>query len=317
MTRKKSAKQYIAEALQVLAALDMPRAQQNERSALCLLALIDLIPGKAWNEGSNPLIGVSPIMEWAEANYKKSYAPNTRETIRRQTLHQFLDAGLALYNPDKLDRPVNSPHAVYQIAPDALNLLRTFGTPTWRTALESFQSKVVSLAARYAKERDMHLVPVSIAAGQTIQLSAGEHSELIKSIVEQFAPRFAPGSDLIYVGDTGDRWGYFAKPRLKDLGVVVDNHGKMPDVVLFYAQRNWLFLIESVTSHGPVDSKRHDELSQLFKASKAGLVFVTAFPSRRVMVRYLTEISWETEVWCAEAPTHLIHFNGDRFCGPR
>ena len=119
----------------------------------------------------------------------------------------------------------------------------------------------------------------------------------------------------IYAGDTGDKWGYFDAPLLSDLGVSVDSHGKMPDVVLFCPKRNWLLLVGSVTSHGPVDGKRHTELSQLFANSKAGLVYVTAFPNRSIMGRYLGEIAWETEVWVADAPSHLIHFNGERFLG--
>ena len=74
--------------------------------------------------------------------------------------------------------------------------------------------------------------------------------------------------------------------------------------------------MESVTSHGPVDGKRHAELAQLFAESTAGLVFVTAFPDRVVMSQYVGEIAWETEVWVADAPSHLIHFNGVRFLGP-
>ena len=139
---------------------------------------------------------------------------------------------------------------------------------------------------------------------------------LIKAIIEEFAPRFVPGGVLIYAGDTGDKWGYFDKESLAMLGVAVDGHGKMPDVVLYYPERNWLLLIESVTSHGPVDGKRHEELGRLFAASNAGLVYVTAFPSRAVMTRYLVEIAWESEVWCADAPSQLIHFNGERFLGP-
>ena len=132
----------------------------------------------------------------------------------------------------------------------------------------------------------------------------------------EFAPRFVPGGMLIYAGDTGEKWGYFDKNCLTKLGVDVDGHGKMPDVILYYPDKNWLLLIESVTSHGPVDGKRHAELANLFLGSKAGLVYVTAFPSRPRMARYLREIAWETEVWCAEAPSHLIHFNGARFLGP-
>jgi hypothetical protein len=157
---------------------------------------------------------------------------------------------------------------------------------------------------------------VEIAPGKKITLSPGEHSELIRAIIEEFAPRFVPGSLLVYAGDTGDKWGYFDAPLLAELGIDVDSHGKMPDVVLHFAEMGWLLLVESVTSHGPVDGKRHDELAKLFAGSRAGLVYVTAFPSRAIMGRYLGEIAWETEVWVADAPSHLIHFNGVRFLGP-
>ncbi len=259
----------ISQAQTVLLGLGLPRAQHNERSALCLLALLDLSPGKNWAQASNPLIGITPMMEWMRTHYQKEYAPNTRETVRRQTLHQFVAAGLALYNPDDLARPVNSPKAVYQIAP-----------------------------------------------GQHIALSPGGHSELIRAIVEEFAPRFAPGSTLLYAGDTADKWCYFNPEGLAALGVVVDAHGKMPDVVLHFGAKNWLLLVESVISHGPVDGKRHAELTRLFAGAKAGLVYVTAFPTRALMSRYVADIAWETEVWVADAPSHLIHFNGTRFLGP-
>jgi hypothetical protein len=303
-------------AQQVLAALGLPHAQQNERSALCLLALLDLTPGKHWAQASNPLMGITPIMDWAREHYDKDYAPNTRETVRRQTVHQFVDAGLACYNPDKPDRPVNSPHAKYQIEPAAVALLRTLGTKAWHDNLAAYLAGRETLVARYAMEREQNRVPVRIAKGKTITLSAGEHSKLIRAIVENFAPRFAPGAVLVYVGDTGEKWGYFDAPGLAGLGIEVDAHGKMPDVMLYDVRRNWLLLVESVTSHGPVDGKRHSELAKLFDGAGAGLVYVTAFPSRAVMTRYLGVIAWETEVWCADAPSHLIHFNGDRFLGP-
>lgn len=307
---------YIKAAHQIIIALGLPRAQQNERSALSLLALLNLTPGKAWADAENPLVGITPIMDWAREHYGKEYAPNTRETFRRQTMHQFCDAGIALYNPDKPDRPVNSPKAVYQIEPAALALLRTFGTPAWHDSLTAYLTERETLVARYAKEREHNRIPVEIAPGKEITLSPGEHSELIRAIIEDFAPRFAPGSVLVYAGDTGDKWGYFDAPLLAGLGVDVDSHGKMPDVVLHYTARNWLLLVESVTSHGPVDGKRHAELAALFAGSTAGLVYVTAFPNRAVMGRYLGDIAWETEVWVADAPSHLIHFNGERFLGP-
>lgn len=306
----------IDDALTVLVQLGLPRTQQNERSALCLLALLNLSPDKKWKQAKNSLIGITPIMDWIREHYAKNYAPNTRETVRRQTMHQFVSAGLALYNPDDSTRPVNSPKAVYQIAPVALALLKTYGTRAWKANLATNLAKGKTLAARYAKDRNLNCIPVKIAPRKTIRLSPGKHSTLIKAIIEDFAPRFAPGSVLIYAGDTGKKWGYFAEADLTQLGVTVDAHGKMPDVVLYYPERDWLLLVESVTSHGPVDGKRHEELAQLFASASAGLVYVTAFPNRALMARYVPEIAWETEVWVADAPSHLIHFNGIRFLGP-
>ena len=312
----KAAERKIVAALEILQKLDVPRAQQNERSALCLLALLNLSPNKKWEQAENPLVGITPIMDWAREHYKKDYAPNTRETVRRQTMHQYVSAGFALCNPDKPKRPVNSPKTIYQIEPATLELMRTYGTRSWKGLLAKYLAQRQTLAARYAHERELAMIPVKIAPGKKITLSPGSHSELIRAIIEDFGPRFVPGGRLIYAGDTGDKWGYFDETLLENLGVSVDLHGKMPDVVLYCPKRNWLLLVESVTSHGPVDGKRHDELTNLFTGSTVGLVYVTAFPSRSIMARYLPEIAWETEVWVADAPSHLIHFNGVRFLGP-
>jgi hypothetical protein len=195
-------------------------------------------------------------------------------------------------------------------------LLRSYGTAQWQSNLKVYLAERETLVAKYVKKREQNRIPVEIVPGKETTLSPGEHSELIRAIIMDFAPRFAPGSLLIYAGDTGDKWGYFEPARLAELGVKVDSHGKMPDVILYFTEKNWLLLVESVTSHGPVDGKRHAELAKLFAGSKAGLVYVTAFPNRLIMGRYLGEIAWETEVWVADSPSHLIHFNGVRFLGP-
>ncbi len=193
MTTKKL---LLAQALQVLIALGLPRAQQNERSAVTLLALLGLRPRLTWVDAGNPLIGITPIMEWAKTHYDKTYAPNTRETVRRYTMHQLVEAGIALYNPDQPQRPVNSPKAVYQIAPDALELIRQYGRTDWSVNLDTYLSCRSTLVQQYAAARQQQQVPVKIADGITISLTPGAHSRLIKSIIEDFAPRFAPGRRL-------------------------------------------------------------------------------------------------------------------------
>jgi hypothetical protein len=306
----------IADAIKILEILGLPRAQQNERSALSLLAILNLTAEKKWYQVENPLIDITPIMDWIRDHYQKDYAPNTRETIRRQTMHQFVNAGIALYNPDNPVRAVNSPKAVYQIDSLTLDLLRSFETKDWTVKLKNYYSQRQTLLTRYARERELNRIPVKFSRSEKILLSPGEHSELIKAVIEEFGSRFVPGGILIYAGDTGNKWAYFDRKMLAKLGVTADSHGKMPDVVIYYPDKSWLILVEAVTSHGPVDGKRHEELKNLFATSSAGLVFVTAFPNRSLMARYLSEIAWETEVWTADAPSHLIHFNGVRFLGP-
>ena len=139
---------------------------------------------------------------------------------------------------------------------------------------------------------------------------------LIKDIVEKFCPHFTPGALVVYLGDAGEKHKIHDANYLQNLDIVVDPHGKMPDVIVHLPAKNWLVLIEGVTSHGPINIKRHNELKILFGKGTAPLVFVTAFASRKAMVKHLSEIAWETEVWIAESPSHLIHFNGERFLGP-
>lgn len=305
-----SIKSRIGEALEILVALGFPRGQLNERSALTLLAFLDLKPSDSWQAAKAPLRGVTPIMEFMAQEYGKQYKPNTRETVRRQTVHQFLDAGLIVANPDNPDRPVNSPKTVYQIEESALELLKTYTSPQWDKNIRTYLASIETLKQRYAQERQMARIAVVIE-GELKTLSPGGQNILVEKIVNEFAPRFTPRGKLIYVGDTDEKFAHFNESALAALGITIDSHGKMPDVIIHFTTKNWLVLIEAVTSHGPIDPKRKAELEYLFRNSIADLVLVTAFLSRKAMVEYLPEISWETDVWVAEDKTHLIHFNGE------
>ncbi len=307
----------IAEALSILKALGMPNEQLNDRTAICLLALLDLPPKRSWGDAKNPMLGIRAILDFAREKLNRNYAENTRESVRKYSVKQLVSAGVLLHNPDKPDRAVNSSDNCYQVEGHALALLRQFGSKTWGRSLETYLAVRGTLAAQYAHTRELHRIPVRVKAGQEITLSAGDHSDLIRSIIEDFGSFFVPGGELVYVGDTGTKWGYFDQELLTSLGVKVGHHGKMPDVVIFYRKKNWLILVEAAASGGPVDGGRHAELAKLFKNSKAGLVYVTAFPDRgEVFRKFLAVVAWETEVWCASDPTHLIHFNGVRFLGP-
>jgi len=306
----------VEEAIDVLNQLQFPRQQRNERSALTLLALLDLTPDKDWSEAADPMRGITKLMDLMAEHYGKQYAPNTRETVRRQTVHQFLAAGLLLLNPDEPDRPTNSAKTVYRVSPPSLRLLRAYGTADWAVELIHYRRRIESLRERYALERDLQRIPVTLPEGQPVSLSPGGQNELVARIVEDFCPVFTPGGAVLYIGDADEKFAIHDEDRLQKLGITLDEHGKMPDLFIHHVRRDWLVLIEAVTSHGPVNPKRREVLRDLFSATSAGLVFVTEFENRRTLAKYVADISWETEVWVAEDPTHLIHFDGERFLGP-
>jgi len=198
-----------------------------------------------------------------------------------------------------------------------LNVIHRFGTTEWQDNVKEFRRQQPNLIEIYRRTWGRTLIPLTLPDGRVLDLSPGEHNELQAAIVKEFAPRFAPGAYLLYLGDTANKMLHVETERLSTLGVPVTQHDKLPDVVLYEQQREWLFLIEAVTSHGPMSDTRVQQLILMLANCTAESIFVSAFPDLKTFKKYISEIAWETEVWIAENPDHLIHFNGDKFLGPR
>lgn len=306
----------LRDAMEILRALGFTARQSNEVAGYTLLAMLDLKPSQPWNEAAEPLRGITPIIDFVAEAYGVRYAPNTRETIRDEAVKYFVEAGMLIRNPDDPNRPTNSGKTVYQIEPTAQELFRSSGTLEWNGKLKSYLSARDRIRKELLRERKLTRIPVRLPSGKTVTISPGGQNPLIKTVVEEFCSCFVPGGTIVYIGDAEDKFLHLDTDYLKELGVLIPAPAKMPDLVVHDTKRNWLLLIEAVTSAGPVDGKRRKELKELFSGCKAGLVFVTAFSTREIMRSFLTQISWETEVWVAEDPEHLIHFNGERFLGP-
>ncbi|MCX7009751.1 MAG: BsuBI/PstI family type II restriction endonuclease [Kiritimatiellaeota bacterium] len=312
----KARKQKVREAVAFLQQVGFGSRQTNDTAAYSLLSCLGLTPEKEWLEASDPLVGITPIIEFVRQHYGVKYAPNTRETIRDEAVKHFVGTGLLLRNPDNPDRPTNSGKTVYQIEPAALKLAQSFGHLDWPTNLESYlQSKAV-IVGELRRRRELAMIPVRFPNGETVALSPGGQNPLIKEVIEQLCPRFSADGVVVYIGDSENKFLHLDSDYLHKLGVTVPAPAKMPDVIIHDVRRNWLLLIEAVSSAGPVDAKRRGELKELFRGCTAGLVFVSAFATRAEMRAFLTQISWETEVWIAEDPAHMIHFNGERYLGP-
>jgi hypothetical protein len=308
----------IEEAQTILGELGLPNAQKNEISGYTLLALCNIKENDKWSNAWRKSHGVTKgIMAFISENYHKEYAPNTRETFRRQVLHQFVQAGIADYNPDSPNLPVNSPNAHYSISEIALDTIKSYRTRNWKKAIVHFKKEVGELKLMYSKSREMSRVPIVLANGKVLLLSPGKHNKVQAAIVEEFASRFAQGSELLYLGDTENKDLYIEKEKLENIGIPITEHSKLPDVVIFDAAKNWLYLIEAVTSHGPMSPKRVLELGEFLKNCNYGKIFVSAFPDFTEFKKHTSEIAWDTEVWIMDFPEHMIHFNGDRFLGPR
>ena len=309
-------KKRLAETIKALTALQFGSRQRNEVAAYTLLAMLDLKADATWAEADAPLRGITPVIEFIANFYGVRYAPNTRETIRDEAVKYFAEEGLLLRNPDDPNRPTNSGKTVYQVEPTALNLLRKVGTDTWALALKQYLASRENIKSEITRRRDLARVPVTLPDGEKVALSPGGQNPLIKAIIEEFCPIFVPGGAVIYIGDTENKFVHLETADLTALGVSLDSAAKIPDVIVYHTAKNWLLLIEAVTSAGPVDGKRRKELKELFAGCKAGLVFVTAFENRATMRNFVSQIAWESEVWIAEDPNHMIHFNGERFLGP-
>lgn len=303
----------IDEGINLLAALGLPRAQQNERSALTLLAMLDVKPKSKWASANKRNIRIHDILLFIEKEYKKKYAENTRETIRRQTLHQFEQAGVVERNTDDPYRPTNSPNTVYCVSDEALAVAKTYRTGDWDAAVSSFISSKGSLVERYEKRKKKSELSLIIGSGRKLKFSPGKHNELQIKIIEELKPRFAPSSEVIYVGDTARKSLEVDKGALEKLNIPFSDHDKLPDVVLYDKTKNHVLLIEAVTSHGPISPKRQIELQKTLKDCKAVKIFISAFPNFKEFKRHIDNIAWETEVWIATNPDHMVHFNGPKF----
>lgn len=302
----------IDEAKQILNALQVPEQQQNAMCCCVLLAMAGLVKENSWQDATNEWIRIHDVIAFTNNNYGTTYAENSRETFRKQAMHHFRNAAFIEDN----GKATNSPNYRYRLTGEMLELVRSFGTDRWKVELASFQANHETLIQLYASKITRQKMPVKIN-GRNFTFSPGAHNQLQKAIIEEFAPRFAPNSECLYVGDTIKKDLVKNEDRLRELGFTITLHDKMPDVVLYLEEKKWLYFIESVTSVGPMDPKRIKEIEEMTASVTAGKIYVTAFLDFKTFKKFSESLAWETEVWVADMPDHMIHLNGDKFLGPR
>lgn len=292
--------------------LRVPEKQQSDLCCYVLLAMTNIKKRDSWSGASNEWIRIHDVIAYIKENYGVSYAENSRETFRKQAMHHFRNAAFIEDN----GLATNSPNYRYRLTDETLRTIQQFGTKGWCSARDAFLGLHESLLDLYASKRAIRKMPVHIN-GADFTFSPGKHNELQKAIIEEFAPRFAPNTECLYVGDTIAKDLVKNEDKLRDLGFEITLHDKMPDVVLYSVEKDWLYFIESVTSVGPMDPKRIKEIEEMTANVSAGKVYVTAFLDFKTFKKFSETLAWETEVWIADMSDHMIHLNGDKFLGPR
>ena len=300
------------QAKDILASLEVPGKQQNDMCCYVLLAMSDITEANEWQTATNNWIRIHDVIQFTGENFGVAYAENSRETIRKQAMHHFRNAAFIEDN----GKATNSPNYRYRLTGEMLSLIQSYGTPAWEGKLHAFLDGHDTLIDLYASKKEMRKMPVKIN-GEDFTFSPGKHNQLQKAIIEEFAPRFAPNSECLYVGDTIEKDLVKHDTKLRELGFEITLHDKMPDVVLYAEDKNWIYFVESVTSVGAMEPHRVREIEEMTKNVTAGKIYVTAFLDFKTFKKFSEDLAWETEVWIADMPDHMIHLNGDKFLGPR
>lgn len=258
---------------------------------------------------------IHDIIEFIKNFYNKEYAENTRETIRKNNLHLWLEnePPIVIKNADDPNRPTNSGKTNYCVTDEVINLVKHLEN---EEEYKELLNQIKNVSKKTIISSNPGEIEIDIE-GEKYKLSPGKHNFLQKLILEEFRKYFAPNTRVVYIGDTSNKMLYKNEEILKQLSLNLSEHDKLPDVILYDEEKNWLYLIEAVTSHGPIDEKRLKQLQSKFSEVNAGKIYITAFLDRKDFRKFSEDLAWETEIWIATDPEHLIHFNGDKFIGPR
>jgi type II restriction enzyme len=313
--------QLINETLHILVNLGIPSdrtPRRLERMAMAFLAVANVKDSKDWPKVEDETQGRSlrtrEIIEYVNANFGEQISSGSYDDIRRKDLKMPVLGGIIVQT--KPDSARNDSTRGYALSSEYASLIRQFGQSDWEQNVKEFLKERTTLAVQLSTPRSLTLLPVTLPSGLSLEFTTGKHNELQKAIIEQFLPRYGYGAELLYVGDAANKFLFLEKEKLESINFFELSHGELPDIIAYSHQKNWLYLIEAVHTSGPISDIRLLELKNLTQKCTAEIIYVTAFLTKGTFRKFSTQIAWETEVWIAESPDHLIHFDGEKFMGP-
>jgi len=317
-----SVQSIIEEAIDILSAVDIPILEQTERRkeriAMAFLAVAGVAVDwkKAQGLEEKRILKTRDIISFINEHFEENISSGSYDDIRRKDLKLLVLAGIIVNSADNPNAATNNPTRGYSLEPHFKYLITTYKTNDWEKNWQKYVANQISLKALLARNRKIEKVPVILPNGQLLEFSAGQHNILQKQIIEEFLPKFGQGCQLLYVGDTSNKMLFMEETVLRKLDFFLNPHNELPDVIAYNVSKKWLYLIEAVHSSGAINEIRLLELKELTKNCPVEIIYVTAFLNKNVFKKWILEIAWETEVWIADNPNHLIHFDGQKFLGP-
>lgn len=312
-------RKLIVSMFDVLYAIGIPLDEEGDRTKIRIAEAALAVAGikgsfaEAISSDEGAFLTTRQIIEYENKYLEGKYSPGSYDDIRRNHLIMLTMAGYVI-NSSQLDtQATNNPTRGYAASPAFAELLRAYGTSYWNDALEIFKRKSEELKELLARKRELERIPVKLPSGVEVRLSAGEHNVLQRDIIQKFLPNFGMGAEILYLGDTTDKYLIREDEKLKAINFFELEHEELPDVVAYSPQKNLLFMIEAVHSSGQMDEIRVKKLKDKLKTCPANLIFVSAFENKKAFRKFSDDIAWESEVWIADAPEHMIHFNGYKF----
>jgi hypothetical protein len=316
-------KKLLNQAIYILINLGIPLENQTcrrlERIAMAFLAISNIKSTEEWSQikekQSNYALRTRDIIRYWNTYFDENISESSYDDIRRKDLKLLVLGEIIIKSASNPNAATNDGTRVFGLNPDHLDIIALFGSQNWENMANDFMNQRQTLIDKLSSSRKISLIPVTFPSGKKIEFTQGKHNELQKAVIEEFLPRYGYGAEVLYVGDTADKFLHIERERLTNLNFFELGHGELPDIVAYSSQKNWLYLIEAVYSSGVISPIRLLELKKLTQECKADIIFVTTFLERKTFRKFVADIGWETEVWIADEPDHLIHFDGEKFLG--
>ena len=316
--KSEKVKQLIFSMLDILGEVGIPlngTPRRLEKMAMACMAVGDIQTkfSEAKSANDNRFLTTRAIIIYENMHYGENISSGSYDDIRRQDLLLPVQAKIVLNSSSFDSQATNNPTRGYALNPLFSNLIKSYGTAKWKKKLSEYKKQIDVLKVELERKRNLEKIPVKLPSGIELELSSGEHNVLQKSIVEDFLTRFGMGTEVLYIGDTNNKFLYKNDEVLDHIGFFTLEHEELPDIVAYCKEKNLLFLIEAVHSAGPMSEIRVMKLKKQLENCTAIPIFVTTFLNKKEFRKWVTEIAWETEVWIADTPDHMIHFNGYKF----